>query len=1090
MKIILFLSAFLISITLLGQTKVKNAYKQMTKGDYAKASELISEVKPEDIKLEFYYVRALCNLKSANSKEAYFSIYEDLKKGNPSFEKDPKEIESLLKDFDLNADSYDAAIVKFFEYAFNFYKSIDQTDSWKDHNDKYASSPFLTEGYALESSAALRDALASGGDIEKLKAVYLDYRGMEASNKAYDAWGELEFKEVAAQNNSEFLRNFSSEFSSHSRSKEAFAIARTLDFKVATNENTISAFEKFLIFYKEGEEYKVVYNSLDSLYHKDLLLNFNDLSFESYAKRFTNGPRRLQLDSLFNQVLYEKLTFGDWEYSQEWHKKIERNVLSFGYEQINRLIENLEVTVLPYLNDRNSYSLGNISGKALQGEAANFKAKTILRDGNSFFRYQIGEKWGVLYLDAQGKMQQLSQPIYDDISSLTKQVYQVTINKPEGKNLIGYLNVLGEYIVPIDNYDLITILENGNIIAGKGISYTLKNPFTGKQNSFKNKVDIIGELLAEYDDKGIIREVYNKSGRSLAKGVNLIVNYLNETNNLKVDGKNFLVLNDSLIPSPSTELIAYYLDSKNFISSKDPDGGNYSITLNGVKGIEMSSDYHYLTVQDEVIVFYLTGGGYKLVSTKNLSDVLTNLSTFSDLGGVFLTSNPTGDVQLIVPKQGKLSTTPLPFVNSPNPEEEFYGDEQHYEGMKPDGYEDYFFSIAGLEMQYLTTSNPKSSFEWKDTHTELFPVEIGELNGFINSSGELKISSQFSYAQRFNGWTAQVTQVMDQELIQLIIDNKGTTIAQGYLTHWVNPYTFLYSDGDKVFEYTSLKQSADNGKKIEICSNCTIRQVIVPGVYELDVNGFIGYVINKSNQVQFLGDYLKSPFRRFKTNYDKLISDYWITEKSFYEISRLIDELGAPKDLSYGIVLVKLRIAMDKGQSDFTSILNELNSYSKFDSEEKNSVFAQLFSHFYASENYSQAFNFLNQLRAVMNYDEFIRNHGYYAGYTYLKTNNRSEAKRIFESYIRHDEVSSWNQLGHIYFYERDYDMAIKSWNNALAAAKKLNQESFWSDGNIFVNLGAAFSNQNNKTEMCKNFKAGMGFGNEEATRRHNAYCK
>jgi len=332
--------------------------------------------------------------------------------------------------------------------------------------------------------------------------------------------------------------------------------------------------------------------------------------------------------------------------------------------------------------------------------------------------------------------------------------------------------------------------------------------------------------------------------------------------------------------------------------------------------------------------------------------------------------------------------------------------------------------------------------------------------------------------------------VMDQELIQIIIDNKGTTIAEGYLTHWVNPYTFLYSDGDKVFEYTSLKQSADNGKKIELCSNCTIRQVIVPGVYELDVNGFIGYVINKSNQVQFLGDYLKSPFRRFKTNYDKLVSDYWITEKSFYEISRLIDELGAPKDVSYGIVLVKLRIAMDKGQSDFTSILNELNSYSKFDSEEKNSVFAQLFNHFYGSENYSQAFNYLNQLRAVMNYDEFIRSYGYYAGVTYLKTNNRSEAKRIFESYIRHDEVSSWNQLGHIYFYERDYDMAIKSWNNALSAAKKLNSEYFWSDGNIFVNLGAAFSNQNNKAEMCKNFKAGMGFGNEEATRRYNAYCK
>ena len=47
MKGFIFVLIFIISSSVLGQTKVKNAYKQLTKGDYAKASELLSEVKTE-----------------------------------------------------------------------------------------------------------------------------------------------------------------------------------------------------------------------------------------------------------------------------------------------------------------------------------------------------------------------------------------------------------------------------------------------------------------------------------------------------------------------------------------------------------------------------------------------------------------------------------------------------------------------------------------------------------------------------------------------------------------------------------------------------------------------------------------------------------------------------------------------------------------------------------------------------------------------------------------------------------------------------------------------------------------------------------
>ncbi len=158
--------------------------------------------------------------------------------------------------------------------------------------------------------------------------------------------------------------------------------------------------------------------------------------------------------------------------------------------------------------------------------------------------------------------------------------------------------------------------------------------------------------------------------------------------------------------------------------------------------------------------------------------------------------------------------------------------------------------------------------------------------------------------------------------------------------------------------------------------------------------------------------------------------------------------------------------------------------------EETETVYAQLFNHFYYKDYYSQAATYLNQLKGLIPFDKFIQNYGFTAGYTYTKTNNRAEAKRIFESYIRFDEVSAWDQLAYIYFEERNFDMAIKSWNNALAAAKKLERTYYWSDGNVFLNLGAAFANQNNKAEMCKNYRASMGFGNEEATRRYNSQCK
>jgi hypothetical protein len=72
----------------------------------------------------------------------------------------------------------------------------------------------------------------------------------------------------------------------------------------------------------------------------------------------------------------------------------------------------------------------------------------------------------------------------------------------------------------------------------------------------------------------------------------------------------------------------------------------------------------------------------------------------------------------------------------------------------------------------------------------------------------------------------------------------------------------------------------------------------------------------------------------------------------------------------------------------------------------------------------------------------------------------------------------------------RNFPEAAESWKNALASAKRLNDNVFWSDGLVFINIGAAYANIGDNAKMCEFYNIAIGSGNKEAIQRYKEQCK
>jgi tetratricopeptide (TPR) repeat protein len=1073
----------------IGQAKVKNAYKQYGKGEIDRAVELLNEVKVEDAAREFFYVRALCTIESAATPEQLLNVYNDLIRANPAFESDEKEVERLEKNFELTPTSFGEVERRFFALAFNYYQGLNTLPSWKEHNARFTASPYRDTAYYFEGMSAFSEANAGGGDKVKLQAIIRDYPTKSASKLAYNALGELEFAEAVLANQSAVLRDFSIKFSKHARSQEALNMARTMDFKRAMAESSISNLEGFVKTYSDSPERRAALNTLDSVYYESLLKGFDVATFRAYHEQFTTGVRRLKADSICNYNLHLDVIRGQYD-DEKWQKVIGiRNPKSYQFTLVNRLIENLKTTRVPYLNDRYNYTLRSIQSGA--PNAFMYQAEVILREGDSWFRVRKNNKWGLIYVDPKGSVEVLAEPLYDDIGTLKNGFcFQVERTNSSGAQERGIIDGTGNWIVPVGQaYSDFTFLERGKILATKSSSSELIDLWSQGVVPFAGTVERVytANLLREQDAKGQVRAIYTLDGERLLLGTSIsIIQHLGSgVVNVKSEGTNWLVVGDSLVPSPTTEFVYLYQDSKNYISGKKTDEWSvispFTIVEKGVK--KVFADANGFNEDGGFAVLWNKSGVGQVYSTTNFSQAAKNVQACYRDNNILAVQTGDAGVQLLrSTKDGYQSVAVAGATAVDNNiiyvEEDFYG--EYHDGYDGDGeHYDGGFYLEGLNEGFITSTQLISQDELK---IELVPLEFASSRGVVDTTGRLLYNDERSLWT--HSWVAQT-----YSSGRFLVDPDGISLTGNWLG-WIDEFTFLFEKGSEVYVHQSKSKRFSQGTNVKLCDDCSVNGAVRPGLYEVTFNGFPAYVQVSSGKANVLGNYLNSSFCQFAIKFKKMNEDYLEdSDPSYYTYSRAIDNLGAPNEFKYPLAVMKLEIALALSSYEVSSCIQELKKFLEFTKDEKVRIYEMVASHYFYDSQYGNAVDYFDLLEELLPVS-FIERYGWMAGRANKEDYNRSKAKEIFLKYTNYDEVRAWDQLGYIYFEESSYESAIESWKAALAAARRDKMESYWSSGSVFINIGAAYANLNNTDKMCEYYRIALGSGNEEAQRRYNYQCK
>lgn len=1078
--------AFLVcSFFTYGQAKVKNAYKQYSKGEIERAIELLNEVKIDDAGREYYYVRALCNIESAASSEQFLNVYNDIIRANPASEADPKVVEQLEKNFDLNQTSFNEMEKRFFALAFNYYQGINTLPNWKEHNTRYKLSPYRDTAIYYEGMSAFTEANAGGGDKAKLQVVIREYPTKSASKLAYNALGEIEFAEARSSNSSSVLRDFSTKFGKHSRSQEALNMARTMDFKSAMAEPNISNLEGFVKIYSDSPERRAALSTLDSVYYESISKDFKISTYLAYDEQFKTGSRRLKADSICNFYIHRDVVSGQYV-EGNWHKAADkRSPKSYNYTLVNRLIENLKTTRVPYLNDRYSYAL-----KPIQSGATSpliYQAEVILREGDSWFRVRKNNKWGLIYVDPKGSVEVLAETLYDNIGVRSNGFcFQVERKNSNGVNEIGIIDGTGKWILPVGKaYSDISFLESGKILASNSLSGELIDVWSRGTLKFSGPVERVGgaDLLKEVDAKSQIRAIYTLDGERLLLGssINLSQNYGDGLVNLKSDGKNWLVVGDTLVPSPSTDFVYFYQDAKNYISGKKTDEwsveGPLAVVVNGVKKVFANANGFRL--YSGFVVMWNQDGKGEVYSTTNFSQVAKNVEAAYVSNNILAVQSADAGVQLLRATQTGYQGIQVPGATSVENNVWFY-DDLDPEGEGFGGEYDEVFYLDDLEAYFTTSGRVNKYLELK---TELIPLRYGTGFGIVDTTGRVAFNDERS----LSGVHSWLIELYDDDW--MLKDASGTSIS-GSLVGWVDEYTFIYRKGSEIYVHKSKAKRFNQGMSTKLCENCSVNGAISPDLFEVAYNGFPAFIEVSGGRASLLGNYLNSSYFRFVKKFSDLRDDYYKDDDpSYYTYSRAIDALEAPNEFKYPLAVIKLKLAMNLSSYEVSSCVQGLKKFLDFSKDEKGSIYSMVAFHYYGNEEYSNAVEYFDLLEEL-NPATFIQDYGASAGDANLKSYNRSKAKEIFLKYTNYDERYAWDQLGYIYFEERSFEAAIESWKAALAAARRDKNEWYWSNGNVFINIGAAYANLNNDAKMCEYYRIALGSGNEEAQRRYNYQCK
>lgn len=1096
MKKCILLFLLITSFFAFGQVKVRNAYKQFTKGDLGRAIELLNEANLEDATREFYYVRALCTAEAASTSEQFNGVYNDLLKANPSSEVDLKELERLEKNFDLNLTSFKVLEARFFALAFNYYQKSNSVLSWKEHNSRFGLSPFRDTALYFEGLSAFTEASANGGNKEKLQLVIRDYPTKSASRLAYNALGELEFAVANSANSSSVLRDFSTKYSKHSRSQEALNIARTMDFRRSMSEPSIDNLEGFVKMYSDSPERRAALSTLDSVYYESLLSGFDLSTFLAYHKQFTSGARRLKADSICNFNMHLDAIKGQFA-EDKWQKVSEiRSPKSYSYTLVNRLIENLNTTRVPYLNDRFNYSLRAIQSGSLNPSI--YQAEVILREGDSWFRVRKNSKWGLIYVDPKGSVEVIAEALYDDIGVRSNgSCFQVERRNSVGAKEIGIIDGTGKWIVPIgEQFTDITFLENGKILATGSSWSELTDVWSRSLIKFSGTLNRVNgaNLLRENDAKGQIRAIYSLGGERLLLGtsISLIQHQGAGLVNIKSDGKNWLVVSDTLVPSPTTEFVYFCQDSKNYISGKKTEEWSLesplTIVVNGVK--KLFADANGFSLYPGFAVLWNGAGDGQVYATANFSQVVKNVKACYHANNVLAVQTSDAGVQLLRSTNSGYQTVAIAGATSVNNnvlylEGDESGDPEGWvtdegEGGFSDEYDSEWY-LEGLDVNFVTST--RLFDQERELKTVLVPIEFASTNGVVDTMGRLVYNDERSLLGIHN-WVAELS---SNELT--LLDPNGMSLT-GSLVGWIDEYTFLYGKGSEIYIHQSNAKRFSQGTNVKLCEDCSVNGAISPGLFEVTFNGFPAFIQISGGKANILGNYLNSSYRGFASKFAELRDEYFEDDDPSYSTySSSLDQLEAPSEFKYPLAVMKLKLALSLSSYEVSGCIQGLKKFLEFSRDEKISIYEMVAFHYYINSEYSRAVDYYALLEELLP-ATFIERYGAMAGEANLKSYNRSKAKEIFLKYTNYDERLAWDQLGHIYFDERSFESAIDSWKAALAAARRDKSEWYWSNGWVFINIGAGYANLNNNAKMCEYYRIALGSGNEEAKLRYNNQCK
>lgn len=1135
------------------QNSAKSAFKQYKKGNLEKANQLLDEIESKgEQALPYYYVKTLCVLESAATPEDYKRALYFILKSDPRSIIDPKESKSLNKIYELNGESYEELLSSFYRQVFLAYKSWNTAELWLDHNAVFAYSTQRDSAFLYEANSVFAEIKPTIEEYGTFYSTYLNGKyTKEIALEAYRQRVNLEFLRADENGDSELLFDFAYRYQKESQFKplverasakavnndedskrllkfansfnsmgfnsvvsDAYLKAFNIDYSVLELEVdsgtlSIQAVKEFTLNYaNQTEACEAIRNDLDSLTLLRLTTNFDTDIYAAYTSNFPSSKNRGSLDSLLNTRIYRMMMGDDLKTAQELHERFNRPESSYGYDVIQGLINNQTLSYFPALNEYDSYSFMRIDHKSLSSDVNEFKAEVILRDGYSLFRFKDSEGWGVVQINKNGKVKVLFR--CDEVIVLTSNLYLT-----KSGDTYSVIATNGEVLATSDNTP-IQILPTGNILVS-GSKSTIIDPWD------KSKVEIdywVSTLTfpgsyasSDYflsahsgTRSNDILALYNMAGEKVISGRKLeFERAIGTAQNLVVDGKRYVLHEDSIFKNPVNKYLIFYQDEQNMIyASRDESysGGTMTIIKDNTKETLVA---RWSSLYDDVVGFN-TDDGVQIYALNSLTKIpLASIENYRVVNGDVLAQSEFGFVSLY--KQGPsgwYSPVTLNTANGLYYEDEYYGEESddpYYEDIEYDPFfisndNNYFKSAHGLKFDISKFETPS-----------VYPVRINDFMEYVNDQGKLIGPNYFRSASDFN---APYTQASDSKYESIIINSSGDDKVKGHLNQWVSSNEFIYSEGNKSYKY-DVRTKLSN----EICSDCSVLQKIEEDLYEIKVDGRIAY-LQTGGSGKFFGAYMSSEDHTIRAHLSKLY-DYWWEDsyRNHYEYMNHLDEIKVYKEANkYILAKVKLKLALALDKDKIPEAVSELENFDQeyFSDDERAEIYNSVASRFYNSDDYQNAILYYGLLSTIKP-EEFNGSYAYrvaecYAGIydyenaekyyiawggtldeprhysqianMYKDAGYSSKAIEYYKKYAAigdYERAYAMDNVGHLYFDDGNYSYAASSWKQCIRYYQKEGNDYML--GQLYYNIATSYANNDMTSAACKYYSLASDYGHE-----------